>query len=171
MRVKHNNNYKIAVPAGNKYYLLKRSIKTNAVMAVCVLMVFFLFPPKEVQAIEIIANSNVLQQSISTNQLLAIYLGRRRTWPGGEGIKVVMLKQRDSLHTKFCRDLLHITPRKIKHSWDRVVFSGTGRGATEVKTQQEMLQIIKDTPGAVGYIDRSAVLFEEEVGINVLTLE
>ncbi len=171
MRAKHNNNYKMTVPAGSKGCLPKRCIKINTAMAVFLIMVFFLFPPKEAQAIEIIANSNVLQQTISTNQLLAIYLGRRRTWPGGVGIKVVMLKQRNSLHNKFCRDVLHITPRKVKHSWDRVVFSGTGRGATEVKTQQEMLQVIKDTPGAVGYIDRSAAVFEEEVGINVLTLE
>lgn len=161
----------MATLAGNEHTLLKRSIKTNAVMVAVFILFFSSFPPREVQAIEVIANSNVLQQTISKSQLLAIYLGRRRTWPGGKGIKVVMLKQRNGLHNKFCRDILNITPRKIKHSWDRVVFSGTGRGATEVETQQEMLQVIKNTPSAVGYIDSSAVLFEGEVGINVLTLE
>ncbi|MCB1985070.1 MAG: hypothetical protein H6936_08000 [Burkholderiales bacterium] len=101
----------------------------------------------------IVANPDVNESSISKNFLRAIFSMRVRTWPNGVIIKVFVLPDDHKLHHEFSKEKLSLFPYQLRQSWDRLVFSGTGQAPTTVSSNDEMLNRIMNTPGAIGYLE------------------
>ena len=40
---------------------------------------------------------------------------------------------------------------RLRKTWDRLVFTGTGQAPIEVNTIEEMRSRVMNTPGAIGY--------------------
>ena len=45
-------------------------------------------------------------------------------------------------------------PYSLRRNWDRLIFSGTGRAPVRVQSVEEMMRLVRETPGAIGYIDK-----------------
>ncbi|WP_256250858.1 hypothetical protein [Nitrosomonas sp. Nm51] len=82
---------------------------------------------------------------------------RLRTWPNGLVIKVFVLPDDNPLHHRFSKEQLSLFPYQLRQSWDRLVFSGTGQAPITVASDEEMYNRIKNTPGAIGYLDTSYI--------------
>lgn len=114
-------------------------------------------------AIDIIANSSLDTQSLTTRELRAVFSLRLKRWSNGLPITVVALNNETDLHKIFCKQILKIFPHQLKLGWDRVTFSGLGQAPIVVKNKEEMIQIIKATPGAIGYIDDTGIMDGESI--------
>ena len=102
---------------------------------------------------QIIVNTGVGEESLSLNGIRAIFFMRLVQWPSdGRPIKVFVLPDRDPLHIRFSKSVLDVFPRQLRRSWDRLVFSGTGQAPIEVSDEQQMVDAVSTTPGAVGYL-------------------
>ena len=101
----------------------------------------------------VIAHSTVANESLSLNQLRAIFSLRARAWPDGDKITVVVLKDEAPVHREFLLKTLKMLPHQLRRQWDRYIYSGIGQGPVVVETRVDMLNIVNQTPGAIGYIE------------------
>lgn len=100
----------------------------------------------------VIAHPSVNKDIIARRTLRAIFGMRMRNWSDGESITVFVLDDRDPSHMHFCESNLGMLPYNLRRHWDRLIFSGTGRAPIRVSTAEEMISLVRSTPGAIGYV-------------------
>ncbi|GHG76807.1 hypothetical protein GCM10010919_31950 [Alishewanella longhuensis] len=105
-----------------------------------------------VKALEVVAHSSVSEEQLSTSQLRAIFTMRQTRWSDGQPIQVFVLNSADEQHIRFSRNYLKMFPYQLDAIWDRQRFSGIGSFPTQVQSEEEMLLLLKQTPGAIGYL-------------------
>lgn len=105
----------------------------------------------------VIANLGRSQEAISRSALRAIFGMRLRSWRDNRPTRVFVLDDDHPLHETFSKKVLNIYPHQLRLAWDRLVYSGTGQAPVEVDSVQEMLERLKNTPGAIGYLPKSMV--------------
>ncbi|GAB4255752.1 MAG: hypothetical protein Kow0065_04000 [Methylomicrobium sp.] len=114
-----------------------------------------------------VVNKKSTQTVISRNGLSAIFKMRLRQWNDGSPISVFVMKDNDSIHKLFCKQVLNVFPHQMRRSWNKLVFSGTGQAPITVNSQEEMIQKLESTPGAIGYLSSDAIT----ENIRVLTIQ
>jgi len=107
-----------------------------------------------VSAVEMIAHAEVKSQYLNINTARSMFGMRQATWPDGMPVRVFVFPEHYSLHGSFCREILNIYPYQLHQSWSRLVYSGTGQAPTEVASEQEMVEKVSNTPGAIGYVNK-----------------
>jgi hypothetical protein len=107
-----------------------------------------------VSAVEMIAHADVKAQFLNINTARSMFGMRQAAWPDGTPVRVFVLPEHYSLHAVFCRDILNIYPYQLHQSWNRLVYSGTGQAPVEVASEQEMVEKVSKTPGAIGYVNK-----------------
>jgi len=117
-----------------------------------------LFITAEATALEVIVNPSVVQAEVSKYTLRAIFTMRLREWDDGSPITVFVLDESNRGHELFCRELLFVLPRKLKKSWNQLVFSGTGQLPLFIKSEEELKRQVEKTPGAIGYLSKTELI-------------
>nr|WP_183326246.1 hypothetical protein [Halomonas cerina] len=102
----------------------------------------------------LVANDGVETHHLTRDTTRAIFAMRQRTWPDGQAVRVFVLNNDHPVHGRFVKERLSVYPHQLQLAWDRVVFSGMGQAPNRVRDQQEMLERIAETPGALGYLER-----------------
>ncbi len=128
-----------------------KQLAISVATAVIVLLALALRPTSAF-GVELIANSAVPVDQISIRELRAIYTMKRKRWHDSMPIAVFVLKASNSTHAGFCKEILRLFPHQLQTGWDRLVYSGRGAAPTEVANEEEMLNLIATTPGAIGYV-------------------
>jgi hypothetical protein len=67
-------------------------------------------------------------------------------------VHVFVLSDEDEATALFCREQLGTYPYVMRSTWDRLVFTGTGLAPTLVRSEREMRERVRSTPGAIGYV-------------------
>ena len=106
---------------------------------------------------EVVAHATVNTRTISSNSLRAIFGMRQQTWPDGTPLKVFVLADDAPLHNAFAKEKLSAFPYQLRQAWDRLVFSGTGQAPINVSSSEEMFDKVANTPGAIGYLEKSKI--------------
>ena len=86
---------------------------------------------------------------IYLNQIFAMQI---RKWPDDSAIQVFTLPSTSELHRDFTVKQLKIQAHQLDRIWNRMLFTGTGKAPTVVESEKEMLEMVKSTPGAIGYV-------------------
>lgn len=77
---------------------------------------------------------------------------RLRHWSDGSNVTVFVLQDDNPLHKQFCKQILNVFPHQMRRNWNKLVFSGTGQAPILLENKDEMINKLRDTPGAVGYL-------------------
>lgn len=101
---------------------------------------------------EVIVNSGVTIDSIGRQYLLSVFSMRVRSWPDGQPVRVFVLPEHHDIHRDFVKRELKVFPYQLKTMWDRLVFSGAGQSPVVVESQEEMIERVSVTAGAIGYV-------------------
>lgn len=109
----------------------------------------------DLSAYQVIVNNGVPIDSVSKNDLKNIYLGKKSRWDCDEKIEAVTLSCGDT-HSCFLNDIVQKTPAQFGIYWKRVIFTGKGVPFHKVDSEEEMVDYVQSTPGAVGYISDGA---------------
>jgi ABC-type phosphate transport system substrate-binding protein len=112
-----------------------------------------LFGSPTVSAVEVITNSSADIASITTTQLRRIYSMRQVKWANGVPITIFVLSSTTKIHQQFCKETLRLFPYQLDRIWNKLTFSGMGIAPTIVSSEQELIQAVKSTTGAIGYIE------------------
>lgn len=100
----------------------------------------------------LIANPSVSTSQLSRSHVAKIFLGKKKTWDGGEKITPALLKG-GAVHTRFVKKVIRKSPSQFNTHWKRLVFTGKGQALKTVASEQEMVDFVSQTAGAVGYVD------------------
>lgn len=102
--------------------------------------------------IEVIVSPKLVSVPLDRGLLRAIFTMRLRQWPDGSPVRVFVLPDDDPLSDRFYREQLGMYSYVLRGAWDRMVFTGTGFAPTVVRSEQEMRERVRATPGAIGYL-------------------
>ncbi|MBP8163652.1 MAG: hypothetical protein KAX89_08760 [Propionivibrio sp.] len=94
---------------------------------------------------------------MSREEVVFVFLGRWRQLPSGIAAVPIDLPIDSPERAAFYRQLVSKSPSEIKAYWSRLMFSGGARPPISPDSREEQIRILASTPGAIGYLDRSAV--------------
>jgi ABC-type phosphate transport system substrate-binding protein len=103
-------------------------------------------------AVDVIANRSVSLNTLSLASARAIFGMRQVKWPDGTPIRVFVLPDEHPTHGGVCKERLNLFPYQLRQSWDRLVYSGMAQAPSEVASEEELMNRVAATPGAIGYV-------------------
>lgn len=127
--------------------------------AICCILAVVLIPivAKASSAeIVVIANPSVPITHITSAQLLDLYSGDVKEWSDGTPIVVLDLKPKSVTKDTFY-GYLGKSSSRMKSIWMKNMLSGEGQPPQAQETEQDVLEKVAKTPGAIGYINRTLV--------------
>jgi ABC-type phosphate transport system substrate-binding protein len=103
----------------------------------------------------VIANKSAPVSKISAGSLLQIYLMKNTKW--GDGAKIVVYYSRQqSICQKMC-EFIGMDIVDLRKRWMQMQLSGEGKAPEAVDNDQEMIEKVESTMGAIGYVNASAI--------------
>ena len=106
--------------------------------------------------VAVIAHPSVPTESVNQQMLLDFYTLEKNKWEDGTLVVLFEQKQETASKKQFYA-YLEKRPRELKKVWMRVVLSGEGRTPRTVRSEEEVIQEVAATPGAIGYAAASLV--------------
>jgi hypothetical protein len=103
-------------------------------------------------SVEVIVSPSLAEITLDRALLRAVFTMRVREWPDGTPVRVFVLPDDDPLSDQFYRERLGMYSYVLRRAWDRMVFTGTGFAPTVVRSEREMIEIVRSTPGAIGFV-------------------
>lgn len=103
-------------------------------------------------SVTVLAHNNVNITELTSAQLRKIFSMRQTVWPDGQPITVFVLPSQHPAHHSLCKDILKMFPYQIERIWNKLAYSGLGEKPIEVISEQQMLEKLATTPGAIGYV-------------------
>ena len=102
----------------------------------------------------IIAHKDNPESSISARELQEIFLGKRVQWKDNSTIHPSTVKG-GPLHEDFLKQYVKKSPSQWIAYWKRIVFTGNGTPPKQFASQEELLEYVANTRGAIGYTDEA----------------
>ena len=99
----------------------------------------------------IITNENVPTSVLSKDDIKQIFLGKKTTWDNGEKIIFVVQTGTDA-NTSFLKTYILKNAYQFDIYWKKQVFTGKGKAPKSFSSEQELVQFVSQTPGAIGYV-------------------
>ena len=101
--------------------------------------------------IKFICNPSSPVDRLTRKEIKNIYLGNQITWSDGSEIKVG-IQRTYSILEEFARDYLQKTPDQFESYWLMKVFTGEGKYPVFFKSEAKMIEYIRETKTAIGYV-------------------
>lgn len=94
---------------------------------------------------------------LSETEISRIFLGKMKSFPGGG--QAIPINQTEGTSTRgdFEGKVLNKSASQIKAYWSKLVFTGKGTPPREVGANGDIVNLVKDNPNIIGYIDEAAV--------------
>lgn len=103
-------------------------------------------------AVDVVAHRGVPLNTVSLASARAIFGMRQVKWPDGTPIRVYVLSDDHPAHSAVCKERLNLFPYQLRQSWDRLVYSGMAQAPSEASSEEELMNKVAATPGAIGYV-------------------
>lgn len=113
--------------------------------------------------VEVIVSPSLKSMALDRSILRAVFTMRLRQWPDGSPVRVFVLPDDNPLSDRFYRERLGMYSYVLRQAWDRMVFTGTGFAPTVVESEEKMRELVRTTPGAIGFVRKqgpSGYLYE-----------
>jgi ABC-type phosphate transport system substrate-binding protein len=118
---------------------------------ICLLSIAFSVE-SQVPEVHIVVNSSVESKDLSVAQIRRIFSMRQTTWSNDNKITVYVLSNQHQTHQAFSTKVLGMFPYQLDRIWNKLVYSGLGEEPIKVRSEQEMLELVSQKPGAIGYV-------------------
>ncbi len=127
-------------------------------MKIAIVTLLFLFSWAEAlfPQVAVIAHKSVPVDTIKKSELLDFYTADIKKWINGDKVILNDLKPKGEVKKIFYK-FLGKTPSRMKSIWLRNMLSGEGDPPEALKSEEEMLQKIAATPGAIGFLSHTKV--------------
>lgn len=114
--------------------------------------------------LQFVFHSSVAHSSLSPAEARAIFSARQQYWDDGTKIHVFVLQTDSPLHQQFCRQMLQMFPYQLERIWNQITYSGQGDPPHIMQSEQALLEAVRQTPGAVGYVQRQTLSSQQTGG-------
>jgi len=117
-----------------------------------------------VYAIDVIVHPSVSESNLTTSHLRRIFTMRQTQWSDGQRITVFVLPRHHVLHLQFSKERLEMYPYQLDRIWNKLTYSGLGVAPFMVTSPAALIDAVRKTPGAIGYIKK----LKDEKGFYVI---
>jgi len=104
--------------------------------------------------------------TFARTQLVEIYLGEERFWPGGLRVEPVDHGD-EALREAFDHAILQRTLNQVRSTWQRLILTGRAEPPSQHDSDEEVLEFVRNHPGGVGYVSAGTALGE---AVKVLSI-
>lgn len=111
----------------------------------------------------IIAHPSV-SEAASHKQIKKIFLGKRKSLKSGHRTIPISLPDGSPIREEFNKKVLKKSNSQLKSYWSKLMFTGKGQPPKTIKSEAEVVQLVKRNPNIIGYVNASAL----EEGVTVL---
>lgn len=94
--------------------------------------------------------------AMTKEQISDVFLGKASTLPGGASAAPYDLPEASPLREEFYTKATGKSAAQVKSYWAKMAFTGKGTPPKE-GTSAEVRKAVASTPGAIGYVEKSAV--------------
>ena len=115
---------------------------------------------------QIIANGRIRTTTLSRREVSRMFLKQVRRWPDGTDVKPVDLDPRSATRDAFSRAVHGRGPTAIQSQWRQRLFSGRDVPPPQRDSDAAVIDFVRRTPGAIGYVSASA----DTGGVRVINL-
>lgn len=105
--------------------------------------------------VAVVANKSVSDGSVNASKLSDIYILKAKTWSNGQGIVLFTLKD-DNTANK-CFGSFGKSSAELKKLWMKLQLTGEGQAPEAVGSDDEILNKVASTPGAIGFVNAGKV--------------
>ena len=95
--------------------------------------------------------------SLSADQVTRIFLGKSTAFPNHDPAYPIDQPQGAAVRDEFYEKVVHKDASQLAAYWAKIIFTGEGRPPKLVKGDKEVVRTISENPGAIGYLDSSAL--------------
>lgn len=128
----------------------------NALLTL-VLSLIVSFADHSYAEVAVIVNNTNKIDSLSSHDLLNIFMGKMELWENGSRITVYELDKNDPSTSEFYEKIVKWNlDNKNKH-WAKKLFSGSGIPPFKTGSYSEMINKVSTEKGAIGFIDSGNV--------------
>jgi ABC-type phosphate transport system substrate-binding protein len=129
-----------------KYWL----IRTAAIAAT------FLTLPAAAELVVIVNAKNPVA-TLTADQVSQLFLGKSGSFPGGAAATPFNLGEGVALRDEFHAKVTDKNPGQVKAYWAKQMFTGKASPPRELGSVAEVKKMVASDPGAIGYVDKSAL--------------
>lgn len=137
---------------------------------VAALGLFILFSVQQAGAagVKLVVHASNPLDSISKEKVADLFLKRVTRWENGRAVTPVDQSEKSPVRGAFTKDLLDKEVVWVKSYWQKMIFSGRGTPPAELKSDGEVLDLVKSNADAIGYVADTATI---PGGVKVLTVK
>jgi ABC-type phosphate transport system substrate-binding protein len=137
---------------------------------VAALGLFLLLSVQQARAagVKLVVHASNSLDSISKDKVADLFLKRVTRWENGRAVTPVDQSEKSPVRGAFTKDLLDKEVVWVKSYWQKMIFSGRGTPPVELKSDGEVLDLIKSNADAIGYVADTATI---PSGVKVLTVK
>ena len=106
--------------------------------------------------VAVIANKSVADASISSSKVESVYMLKDKTWSDGKGVILFTLKSDNGTVEKFFSSFGK-SSSDMKKMWMKAQLTGEGMAPEALGSEDEVVNKVASTPGAIGFVDAKKV--------------
>ena len=119
------------------------------------------------EGLVVIVNNHNNSDSLSSDLVSDIYLGRTKRFPSGEPAKPLDLPKNLSITNDFYTKVVKKSPAQLRAHWARLVFTGKGRPPQKLSDQLEVKSMVSEDNDMIGYVYEKTADEEVKIILNV----
>ena len=106
----------------------------------------------------VIVNEANFVTNVTTAELNRLFTKQTIRWTTGQAVTAVDLKPDAPAREEFSQHVMGKSVAEVKAYWQTVIFSGRGIPPMEAPSEQSVVQFVRTTPGAIGYVSAATPL-------------
>lgn len=143
---------------------MKRIRKVFALLLV--LIAYRASPVQADESFKIIVNSGITIEALDRKEIAKFFVKRTTAWDGGESVVPVDQAPDSQVREVFSEAVHGRSVAAVKSFWQKQIFSGRNVPPPELSGDAAVVEFVKRTPGAIGYVSASA----DTAGVRTVTL-
>lgn len=128
------------------------------------LAAFMLFSAGAIAAnaeILFVTNKDVPVDSLTSNQIQDIFLGKMVKWPDNSRVHFVVLE--GGVHDSFLKQYIKRTSSQYNVYWKKMLFTGKGNKPKSFDSEKALVDYVKQTKGAIGYVGQKTAAADAKI--------
>ena len=115
----------------------------------------------------VIVHRNNPAEQLAAQEVARLFLKTTRRWDSGAAVQPVDQTLNSPVRQQFTRDVLGQTPGQLQEYWLRQTFSGRDVPPPVRPTETAVVDFVRGTEGAIGYVSADLVL---PAGVKIVTV-
>lgn len=117
-----------------------------------IIILAFAFTTINAQSYKIIVNNSNNVSSITKAELANFLLKKAKVWSNGKEVFPLDLNPKSATREQLTKEILGKSIAQVLAFWQQSVFAGKATPPVELDSDNKMIEFVKNTPGAIGYV-------------------